>query len=110
MEVILAEKCGFCAGVTNAIQMAEKVLREKGRIYSLGPIIHNNDVVARLAKMGLETVDDENNIKSGTVLIRSHGASPAQIENLKKSIMFLLFDFLRIMLVVLHGIIIVGVI
>ncbi|MBN1795319.1 MAG: 4-hydroxy-3-methylbut-2-enyl diphosphate reductase [Sedimentisphaerales bacterium] len=84
MEVIVAEKCGFCAGVTNAIKLAEKVLQEKKQICSLGPIIHNNDVVSKLADMGLETVENIDQIKSGTVLIRSHGAAPAQIEQLKE--------------------------
>lgn len=83
MEVIVAEKCGFCAGVNNAIELAEKILKEKGRIYSFGSIIHNNDVIAKLAEMGLETVEGMEDIKSGTVLIRSHGASPAEIEELR---------------------------
>ena len=83
MEVILAEKCGFCHGVRNAISMAEKVLSEEKEVYSLGPIIHNKDVVERLAKMGLKTVDNVDEIESGTVLIRSHGAAPSQIARLK---------------------------
>ena len=86
MEVIVAEKCGFCAGVKNAINLAEKVLHEKKEIYSLGPIIHNNDVVSRLAQMGLHTVGDIEDIPSGTVLVRSHGAAPSEIEKLKEEL------------------------
>jgi (E)-4-hydroxy-3-methyl-but-2-enyl pyrophosphate reductase len=85
MKVIVAEKYGFCAGVRNAISTAEKVLAEKGRIYSLGPIIHNPDVVQRLAQKGLVTVDNVEQIPAGaTVLIRSHGAGAEQIANLKE--------------------------
>jgi (E)-4-hydroxy-3-methyl-but-2-enyl pyrophosphate reductase len=91
MKVIVAENCGFCPGVRNAIGMAEKVLTQhrqascgKESVYSLGPIIHNPDVVQRLAKMGLKTVNSVEQIQSGTVLIRSHGAAPEQIEALKK--------------------------
>ncbi len=99
MKVIVAENCGFCHGVRNAISMAEKILaREndgtdtavgsghatKGPVYSLGPIIHNKDVVERLAKAGLKTVDSVEQIRSGTVIIRSHGAAPKQIEALKE--------------------------
>jgi 4-hydroxy-3-methylbut-2-enyl diphosphate reductase len=85
MKVIVAEKYGFCAGVRNAISTAEKVLAEKGKVYSLGPIIHNPDVVERLAKKGLVTVDDVEQIPAGaTVLIRSHGAASEEIANLKR--------------------------
>ncbi|MGA2171977.1 MAG: 4-hydroxy-3-methylbut-2-enyl diphosphate reductase [Sedimentisphaerales bacterium] len=85
MKVIVAEKYGFCAGVRNAISIAEKVLAEKGRVYSLGPIIHNPDVVEQLAKKGLVTVDDVEQIPAGaTVLIRSHGAASEEIANLKR--------------------------
>ena len=107
MKVIVAEKCGFCPGVRNAISIAEKILaREKnvypaprpalrkGGVYSLGPIIHNKDVVEKLAKMGLKTVESQDQIPSlrrkgyggqaPTVIIRSHGLAPKQKEKLKK--------------------------
>jgi len=84
MKVIVAEKCGFCPGVRNAISMAEKILVEEKDVYSLGPIIHNRDVVERLAKAGLRTVDSVEAIESGTVLIRSHGAAPGQIAKIKE--------------------------
>jgi (E)-4-hydroxy-3-methyl-but-2-enyl pyrophosphate reductase len=86
MKVIVAEKCGFCPGVRNAISTAEKVLARhggKGPVYSLGPIIHNPNEVQRLAQAGLHTVESVDQIPSGTVLIRSHGAAPDQIEQLK---------------------------
>ena len=83
MRVLVAEKCGFCHGVRNAISVAEKILAQEHDVYSLGPIIHNKDVVERLAKSGLKTVGKVEQIISGTVLIRSHGAAPAQIETLK---------------------------
>ena len=83
MEVFVAEKCGFCAGVKSAISLAEEVLLGQDVVYSLGPIIHNNDVVNKLSQMGLRTVGDIEDISCGTVLIRSHGAAPAQIDKLK---------------------------
>ena len=83
MNVLVAEKCGFCHGVRNAISVAERILAEENDVYSLGPIIHNRDVVERLAKNGLKTVGSVEDIKSGTVLIRSHGAAPGQIAKLK---------------------------
>jgi len=84
MKVVVAEKCGFCPGVRNAISMAEKILETERQVYSLGPVIHNKDVVERLAKAGLKTVDNVEQIWSGTVLIRSHGAAPEQIAGLRK--------------------------
>jgi 4-hydroxy-3-methylbut-2-enyl diphosphate reductase len=89
MKVIVAENCGFCPGVRNAISMAEKILAQKndarsGPVYSLGPIIHNRDVVQRLAKAGLKTVASVKQIRSGTVLIRSHGAPEKVIAQLKE--------------------------
>ncbi|MBN2181088.1 MAG: 4-hydroxy-3-methylbut-2-enyl diphosphate reductase [Sedimentisphaerales bacterium] len=83
MKVHVAEKCGFCHGVRNAIRVAEKTLLEKKVVYSLGPIIHNRDMVEQLAKSGLKTVDKIDEIPSGTVLIRSHGAAPEQIAKLR---------------------------
>jgi 4-hydroxy-3-methylbut-2-enyl diphosphate reductase len=103
MKVIVAKNCGFCHGVRNAISIAEKTLAKKIRpskprakcvtpVYSLGPIIHNKDVVERLAKAGLKTVASVKQITAcpcrktgaGTVIIRSHGAAPKQIAELKK--------------------------
>lgn len=86
MRVLVAEKCGFCPGVRNAIRTAEKVLAESGpgeHVYCLGPIIHNKDVVERLGSVGLRTVDSVDEIDSGTVLIRSHGVAPRELDRLR---------------------------
>jgi len=84
MKVIVAEKCGFCPGVKNAISTAERILAQEKDVYCLGPIIHNRDVVERLAKAGLKTVSTVEEIQSGTVLIRSHGAAPKQIAKIEE--------------------------
>jgi 4-hydroxy-3-methylbut-2-enyl diphosphate reductase len=91
MEVLVAQKCGFCPGVRSAISIAEKILSQhrqvscgEKNVYSLGPIIHNKDEVERLAKAGLKTVEKIEQIKSGTVIIRSHGAAPEQIKKLEQ--------------------------
>ena len=87
MEVRVAEKCGFCPGVRNAISMAEEILAEadvvRKPVYCLGPIIHNEDVVERLSRTGLQTVSSVDEIDSGTVLIRSHGVAPSELERLR---------------------------
>ena len=84
MKVLVAEKCGFCHGVKSAIDTAEKILARENDVYSLGPIIHNRDEVERLAKAGLKTVESVEEIQSGTVIIRSHGAAPEQVAKLKE--------------------------
>jgi 4-hydroxy-3-methylbut-2-enyl diphosphate reductase len=85
MKVIVAEKRGFCPGVRQAINTAEQILAEpgKGPVYSLGPVIHNPDEVDRLGQSGLKTVAGIDEIESGTVLIRSHGAAPDELQALK---------------------------
>ncbi len=83
MEVKVAENCGFCPGVKNAINLAEKTLGEREKVYSLGPIIHNKDVVERLARKGLRTVYKPEDIPGGTVLIRSHGIGPGDLRKLR---------------------------
>ncbi len=84
MKVLVAEKCGFCHGVRNAISMAERILSQERDVCSLGSIIHNKDVVEHLAKAGLKIVNSVEEIRSGTVLIPSHGAAPAKIAKLKE--------------------------
>ncbi|MHC4911957.1 MAG: 4-hydroxy-3-methylbut-2-enyl diphosphate reductase [Planctomycetota bacterium] len=85
MKVIVAEKCGFCQGVNNAISTAETILTsEPGPIYSLGSIIHNKDVVRRLEEAGLIMAHNVEQIQAGTVIIRSHGAVPEQVVRLKE--------------------------
>lgn len=80
MKVLVAEKCGFCPGVRNAIDLAKKTLAEKKEVYSLGPIIHNEDVVKQLSQSGLHTVESVEQIPCGTALIRSHGATQKELE------------------------------
>ena len=83
MKVLIAQKCGFCHGVRNAIRVANQTLEDEHDVYCLGPIIHNKDMVDQLSQNGLKTVNNPDEILSGTVLIRSHGAAPKQIESLK---------------------------
>lgn len=84
MKVFIADKCGFCQGVRTAIATAEKTLQSTDKVYSLGPIIHNNDVVNRLSELGLETVDGINDIPGGTVLIRSHGVAREELKRIEQ--------------------------
>ena len=83
MKVLVAESCGFCLGVRNAIKMVNQTLETKDEVYSLGDVIHNADVVEKLATAGLKSAKNLDDINSGTVLIRSHGATDAQRQTIK---------------------------
>ena len=86
MKVQVAEKFGFCPGVRRAISTAEDILSDQanqGSVHSLGPVIHNRDEVRRLENAGLEVVKSIDQVDQGTVLIRSHGAAPGQLEQLR---------------------------
>lgn len=81
MRVILAKKAGFCFGVNRALEMAWATIFEKaGPVYSLGPLIHNEQVQARLAEAGVKEISDPADISTGTLIIRSHGVEPAVLE------------------------------
>jgi len=81
--VILAKNAGFCFGVKRAVEAVEKHI--DNRIVTLGPLIHNKDVVQSLEERGVRCVERIDDVNSGeTVVIRSHGATPDVYEELNK--------------------------
>jgi len=76
MEVILADYLGFCYGVKRAVNIAQENASADGMSSTLGPIIHNPQVVERLKTEGVGTIDDLAEMDEGTVIIRSHGVGP----------------------------------
>ncbi len=83
MEVIVAEHSGFCFGVKRAVKMAFNAAEQAdgGSVHTLGPLIHNPQVVGRLSEEGVHKVDslDEITDGDGTLILRSHGVSSPQI-------------------------------
>ncbi|HTG01360.1 MAG TPA: 4-hydroxy-3-methylbut-2-enyl diphosphate reductase [Nitrospirota bacterium] len=76
MKIHLADRAGFCFGVKRAINTAFQAVG-KGRVYCLGPLIHNPQEVERLRSEGVETVEDFASLKPGdSLIIRSHGVPP----------------------------------
>lgn len=81
MEIRVADNSGFCFGVKRAVSMAVKAA-EQGRVYSLGPLIHNPRETERLSPLvcvvdnlaGLPVDERENNVPR--IVIRSHGVGP----------------------------------
>jgi len=84
MRAHLADRIGFCFGVKRAIAMAEEALKKRTSVCSLGPIIHNAQVVERLSGMGLRIVRDLSRVTGGTIVISSHGAPPALFREMRK--------------------------
>jgi 4-hydroxy-3-methylbut-2-enyl diphosphate reductase len=76
-EVTVARHAGFCFGVKRAIRLVEEALAAgKGPVTSLGPVIHNPQVVSSLEKSGLRRAVSLDEVAGGVVVIRSHGAPP----------------------------------
>ena len=87
MEVKLAKSAGFCFGVKRAIDTVYEQVETGKKIYTLGPIIHNEEVVKDLEEKGvrvLETEQDLEKVKDGTIIIRSHGVSKHVYESIKR--------------------------
>ena len=80
MEVILAEHLGFCYGVKRAIEIARDNASPNGTSSTLGPIIHNPQMVEHLKKEGVGTVDSLDEMEDGLIIIRSHGVGPKVYE------------------------------
>jgi 4-hydroxy-3-methylbut-2-enyl diphosphate reductase len=77
MQVLLADEYGFCFGVERAVDMVEDALGEGETVRSLGPLIHNEQEMARLGSQGVTTISDPVQIKRGeTAVIRAHGVTP----------------------------------
>ena len=79
-----AGKTGFCFGVRRAINLLEKVARERGGVETLGAVVHNQQVLQRLADIGVKVVNDIDEIKGDTVVTSSHGISPQMEANIRQ--------------------------
>lgn len=79
MKVEKADKIGFCFGVRRAVEVLEKVAQEQGGVETLGAVVHNKQVMQRLATIGVKVARDMDDIRGGTVATSSHGISP-QVE------------------------------
>ena len=78
MEVILAKSSGFCFGVKRAVDKVYEQTDKDKKIYTYGPIIHNEEVVKDLEKKGVQVLESKEELEElteGSVVIRSHGVS-----------------------------------
>lgn len=78
LNLILAEHAGFCFGVKRALNLLEGALNQKKPIYTLGPLIHNPQVVEYFKKRGVKVVENLSQIneQDAVIVFRTHGVSP----------------------------------
>ncbi|MEG0682828.1 MAG: 4-hydroxy-3-methylbut-2-enyl diphosphate reductase [Raoultibacter sp.] len=76
MKVIKAEFAGACYGVQRALDLAHAAVADGDSASTLGPLIHNPQVVSALDAAGVKVVNTVDEVESGIVIIRSHGVTP----------------------------------
>ena len=77
-RIVLARVAGFCFGVKRAVELVEAARRERsGLITTLGPMVHNAQVIERMRGEGIDTTPALENIREGTVVLSAHGVEPS---------------------------------
>jgi len=85
MKVIVAEHAGFCFGVKRALDLVMKAADEEQPLYTLGPLIHNPQVVEKLQERGVRVIRDVSEAASGRVVMPSHGVPKSVAEQAARS-------------------------
>ena len=84
MEVKLAKTAGFCFGVDRAVNLVYDLIEKGNKVCTLGPIIHNQQLVDDLISRGVKIIDDISECPKGyTVVIRTHGVEKEVIDKAK---------------------------
>ena len=85
MSIEVAKSAGFCFGVDRAVQMVYQLLDEGKKVYTLGPIIHNPQMIAELEARGVEIIETvEHAPKDGTIVIRAHGVPQETMDSIAR--------------------------
>lgn len=80
MPVRLAKHAGFCSGVKEAVEAALRESSRGGTVWTLGSLVHNEAVTAYLARHNIRAVENVGDAAEGALLIRTHGVTPAVLE------------------------------
>ncbi|MBE6734878.1 MAG: 4-hydroxy-3-methylbut-2-enyl diphosphate reductase, partial [Ruminococcaceae bacterium] len=84
MEIKLAKTAGFCFGVNRAVKMVYSLLDEGKKVATLGPIIHNTEMVNELKSRGVVTVSEPSDTPEGsTLVVRSHGVARSVMDEIE---------------------------
>lgn len=82
-EIKEASKTGFCFGVRRAINLLEKVAKERGGMETLGAVVHNQQVLKSLTDIGVKVVNNVDDIRGDSVVTSSHGVGPDLKERIR---------------------------
>ena len=83
MKIEKAAEMGFCFGVRRAIKLVEKAAQERGPLQTLGALVHNRQVVDKLAECGVSIAASLDEIRGDIVAIASHGVEPGVMKQIK---------------------------
>lgn len=83
MKIEKAADMGFCFGVRRAIKLVEKAAQERGPLQTLGALVHNRQVVDKLAECGVSIATSLDEIRGDIVAIASHGVEPGVMKQIK---------------------------
>jgi 4-hydroxy-3-methylbut-2-enyl diphosphate reductase len=83
LKVEKAAGIGFCMGVRRAIDILEEVAHQRGSVETLGAVVHNQQVLCRLADIGIRVVDSVDELHGEVVVISSHGVGPQIIKQIQ---------------------------
>ena len=85
MELIVGKYAGMCEGVNYAVKKAKEIVKENKKIYCLGELVHNSQVISELEKDGMITVQDIEEIPNDSkVIFRTHGVPKEIYEKANK--------------------------
>ena len=85
MRILLAKDAGYCFGVRDAVNLAYNTALDHGEVYMLGTIVHNENVVESLSKVGAKVVNSLDKVPKGKpILLRAHGTEPGVWDKAKK--------------------------
>ena len=85
MKITLAKTAGFCFGVNRAVNTVYELVEKGEKVCTLGPIIHNSQLVDELREKGVRVIENENEAKPNeTLVIRSHGVPECVMEKAKE--------------------------
>lgn len=87
MQVVVVNKAGFCFGVKRAIEMAFEIAKKEKGVFTLGPLIHNPQVINALREEGVgvaEEISELRKLGAKTVIVRTHGITREEMERLSQ--------------------------
>jgi len=86
VKVKLAKTAGFCMGVRRAMEIAlSEANKGDGKLFTYGPIIHNQQVLDLLRSKGVDVKEDIDTHDKGRIIIRAHGITPTERETIRSS-------------------------